>query len=181
MTALPPLSAAPEDRPRLAKRALIKTLLIILALVLLHIGYLWYSLTPRSPQQSSSEAIAQLRLERSAQLPKQASGDLFVKGRARQDDDPTLDEKAQKEAEAKANAKAQAGDYQLLAVLTINSTYYALFANGVEQQKLTLGDTLPNIGVVSHIDRRTVIIDNPDAEQGKQQFLLFPILERPTE
>lgn len=162
---LPPNAAAPSSKP-----LLFKALAIGLCVLILHGLFLWWSLSPRSPQQNSGDLLAELRLQRGGELSEQASGDLFVEGRKRQELTDT-------EVEAPEPEAAAAGDYALLAVLTIGSKFYALFDNGAEQQKLTLGDTLPGSGTITHIDRRQVKINNPKAKNGKQQFMLFPVLQ----
>lgn len=154
------------------KTLLVKVLAIVLGVLVLHSVWLWWSLTP-SYSSNSSNSLAQLRLLRGAELPKQPKGDLFVKGRERQDED-----NADSSAEV---STAPEGDYALLAVLTIGKRYYALFDNGAEQQKLALGDTLPGIGIITHIDRRRVKITNPNDEGDEQQFMLFPVLQPKSE
>lgn len=153
------------------KPLLFKALAIALSVLVLHSVVLWWSLTPGSQSRNNDSSLAQLRLQRGAELPEQPQGDLFVKGRERQDSEASL------EAETDDISMDSIGSYALLAVLSSGNTYYALFDNGAEQQKLKLGDTLPGNGAVTHIDRRRVLIANPDVEGGEQQFMLFPVLQ----
>ena len=167
MTTLLPSDDAPLASAH--KFLLVKVLAITVAVLVLYSVFLWWSLSPHSQANNNDPSLAQLRLQRGAELPEQPQGDLFVIGRERLDEDAA-------ENISESETKDKAGDYALLAVLTIGKTYYALFDNGAEQQKLTLGDILPGSGVINHIDRRQVKIANPDAKNGEQQFMLFPVL-----
>lgn len=153
------------------KLRLLKWGALLLLLVLAHSLWLWWSLTPHPKEQSASDALAELRAQRSSELPKQASGDLFVKGRQRQEATPSAD------AAAVEEEKVEAGDYQLQAIISANRTYYALFANKIEQQKLTLGDTLPNIGIIRHIDQRSVVVEHLKQQEPPLRFTLFPVVQ----
>lgn len=153
---------------------LFKALAIGLGVLVLHSLVLWWALTPSSQNGNPDSRLAQLRLQRGAELPEQPQGDLFVEGRERQDEELA-------ELPPESASDEQAGDYVLLAVLTIGEYYYALFDNGAEQQKLKLGDTLPGNGVITHIDRRQVTVTDLAAEQAQREYVLFPVLRPNTE
>lgn len=163
----PSSNIAPPAR-LLTQPLLLKTLAIAVSLLVLHSAFLWWSLSPRHQDTNSDNSLAQLRLQRGAELPKQPNGDLFVTGRERQSEDTAT-------GEAADDTPSSAGDYALLAVHTLGRTYYAVFDNGAEQKKLTLGDLLPGVGTITYIDNRRVRTSNPDAQPQEQLFLLFPV------
>ena len=171
---LPPNTAAEPSLTALPKPLLFKALAITAAVLVLHSVFLWWSLSPSNQANKNADSLAQLRLQRGAELPEQPQGDLFVIGRERLDDDAAR--AAAENAEPK-DPGAVAGDYQLLAVMTKGKHYYAVFDNGIAQQKLKVGEVLPEVGEITRIDSRQVRVNNPELKEGEQQFSLFPVIQ----